>query len=249
MPEYLAPGVYVEETSFRAKSIEGVSTTTTGFIGPARYGPVDLPPDVITSVGEFERVYGGREKLNFKTADGLTSLEPMHNYLWHAVRAFFEEGGKRLYVVRVFRPLNGEDGRADAWLPAAQAETGGAIRIAARFPGELGRMRVRLTLTLGQNVLAADQGKTRVRGLVDNDLVWVSDLTIPSPLPSPLPGDVGRYYVAQSYFDPVAKERTWRFVADPTTPFSSPLTSPLGTGTVELSSLIPNLNPALSDKV
>ena len=30
MPEYLAPGVFVEETSFRAKTIEGVSTTTTG---------------------------------------------------------------------------------------------------------------------------------------------------------------------------------------------------------------------------
>ena len=30
MPEYLAPGVYVEETSYRPKSIEGVSTTTTG---------------------------------------------------------------------------------------------------------------------------------------------------------------------------------------------------------------------------
>ena len=40
MPEYLAPGVYVEETSFRAKSIEGVSTTTTAFVGPTRYGPV-----------------------------------------------------------------------------------------------------------------------------------------------------------------------------------------------------------------
>ena len=37
MPEYLAPGVYVEEVSFRSKSIEGVSTTTTGFVGPARY--------------------------------------------------------------------------------------------------------------------------------------------------------------------------------------------------------------------
>ena len=49
MPEYLAPGVYVEETSFRAKSIEGVSTTTTGFIGPARFGPTDLEPDIITS--------------------------------------------------------------------------------------------------------------------------------------------------------------------------------------------------------
>ena len=45
MPEYLAPGVFVEETSFRAKSIEGVSTTTTGFIGAARFGPVALEPD------------------------------------------------------------------------------------------------------------------------------------------------------------------------------------------------------------
>ena len=49
MPEYLAPGVYVEEVSFRSKSIEGVSTTTTGFIGPTRYGPTDLTPDLLTS--------------------------------------------------------------------------------------------------------------------------------------------------------------------------------------------------------
>ena len=39
MPEYLAPGVYVEETSFRAKSIEGVATSTAGFVGQARFGP------------------------------------------------------------------------------------------------------------------------------------------------------------------------------------------------------------------
>ncbi len=39
MPEYLAPGVYVEEVSFRSKSIEGVSTSTAGFVGPARFGP------------------------------------------------------------------------------------------------------------------------------------------------------------------------------------------------------------------
>ena len=30
MPEYLAPGVYVEEITFRSKSIEGVPTSTTG---------------------------------------------------------------------------------------------------------------------------------------------------------------------------------------------------------------------------
>ena len=57
MPEYLAPGVFVEETSFRSKSIEGVSTTTTGFIGSARFGPVHLEPDILTSLTEFEQTF------------------------------------------------------------------------------------------------------------------------------------------------------------------------------------------------
>src|SRR3982750_3663764 len=114
MPEYLAPGVFVEETSFRSKSIEGVSTTTTGFIGPCRYGPITATPDVITSLGEFERIYAGGGKLEYLDNTG----EPVEyrdqhgnlrtdtdNYLWHAARAFFIEGGKRLYITRIFRPL------------------------------------------------------------------------------------------------------------------------------------------------
>ncbi len=75
MPEYLAPGVFVEETSFRAKSIEGVSTSTTGFVGPTRKGPVNEPtvpgaetlggvreytPELLTSFGDFVRIYGRR---------------------------------------------------------------------------------------------------------------------------------------------------------------------------------------------
>ena len=48
MPEYLAPGVFVEETSFRSKSIEGVSTSTTAFVGPTRTGPVGEVPELIT---------------------------------------------------------------------------------------------------------------------------------------------------------------------------------------------------------
>ncbi|HEY6000570.1 MAG TPA: phage tail sheath subtilisin-like domain-containing protein [bacterium] len=104
MPEYLAPGVFVEEVSFRAKSIEGVSTTTTGFVGPTRYGPTHLEPEVVTSLVAFERVYGRPDPLNF------SDLGRLHNYMWHAVRAFFEEGGKRLYVSRVFRPMVGIDG-------------------------------------------------------------------------------------------------------------------------------------------
>src|ERR1044072_4982048 len=122
MPEYLAPGVYVEEVSFRSKSIEGVSTTTTGFIGPARYGPVDMEPDVITSLGEFERVYGDRQKLQYGDV-------AMDNYLWHAARAFFQEGGRRLYVSRVFRPAaDDDDGRARATLPTSGGAGGATLR-------------------------------------------------------------------------------------------------------------------------
>src|SRR6185295_18859638 len=103
MPEYLAPGVYIEEVSFRSKSIEGVSTTTTGFIGPSRYGPVTEAPDILTSLTEFERTYGDGSLLGYGS-DGATTGT---NYLWQAARSFFEEGGKRLYASRVFRPRAG----------------------------------------------------------------------------------------------------------------------------------------------
>lgn len=110
MPEYLAPGVFVEEVSYRSKSIEGVSTTTTGFVGPTRYGPVEIEPEVITNVTEFERIYGEGGQLNFGSEDGI-----LHNYMWHGARGFFEEGGKRLYIARTFRPLvSTGDGRYKA---------------------------------------------------------------------------------------------------------------------------------------
>jgi phage tail sheath protein FI len=197
MPEYLAPGVYVEETSFRSKSIEGVSTTTTGFIGPARYGPLDLEPEIITSLGEFERTYGDRQKLNFSDAAG------MDNYLWHAVRAFFEEGGKRLYVSRVFLANGDDDGRASADLPSGGGDS--AITISARFPGEAGNMRVRFDLLVGQNILGTDENdNARVAGLVDGDVVWMGDTS--SPISSPLEGG-GQLYLAT--FN--QEDQTWLF--------------------------------------
>lgn len=103
MPEYLAPGVFIEETSFRSKSIEGVSTTTTGFIGASRFGPIDLEPELVTSLGEYERLYGTGEPLAFDLNDAAKKSTPI-NDLWQGVRAFFLEGGTRLYVSRTFRP-------------------------------------------------------------------------------------------------------------------------------------------------
>jgi len=121
MPEYLAPGVYVEETSFRAKSIEGVSTSTTAFVGPTRRGPTGEVSELLTSFADFERVYGG-----------LADLHGRPNYVAHAVRAYFNEGGARLYVSRVYQ---GDGTLARSVVPVATGNGGGTLSLVARFPG------------------------------------------------------------------------------------------------------------------
>jgi phage tail sheath protein FI len=251
MPEYLAPGVYVEEVSYRAKTLEGVSTTTTGFIGPTRYGPFDMEPDIITSLGEYERVYGDRQKLQFGIA------EPMDNFMWHAVRAFFQEGGKRLYISRAFRPLAGSDGYARVTIPKVNVGNPG-LTIRARFPGVAGSIRVRLTLRLGQNVLGGEpardaQGrldphtlKPTVAGLSQGDVVWISNL--PSPPGSPPASEQGDFYIADSVFDAAKKVWTWRFITTSTTPVITPTSGSIPT-TLQLDDLAPNADARLSDKV
>ena len=158
MPEYLAPGVFIEEVSFRSKSLEGVSTSTTGFAGLTRFGPVcyrdvDLQgpdscePRLITSFTEFERVYGGLEPL---VIDGNERIP----YLAHAARAFFENGGKRLYVSRVFVPLAGETGTT-AWGVASRTIPVADItaRWLARWPGEAGNVYVETLITRSKNLV------------------------------------------------------------------------------------------------
>jgi phage tail sheath protein FI len=188
MPEYLAPGVYVEETSFRAKSIEGVSTTTTGFIGPTRYGPLDIEPDILTSLVEFERTYGGKERLQFLDGEEVTEVD---NFMWHAARAFFEEGGKRLYVSRVYSP-DGEEPE-DGWPPGTGCSSAhvGGITVRARFPGRAGDARVTFAFNIGQNVLidanpALDITVPAVKSMHDHDVVLILDQASPPDAP-PIP--------------------------------------------------------------
>lgn len=87
MPEYLAPGVYIEEFELGARPIEGVSTSTVGFLGLTERGPTK-PPILIDSFEKFARVYGSYIQ---------------DSYLAYAVQGFFENGGKRCYIGRVIR--------------------------------------------------------------------------------------------------------------------------------------------------
>jgi uncharacterized protein len=73
--------------------IDDLSTSVAGFVGPAGSGPVERA-EAVTSLAEFARAYGDGRQLSF--GDGVTTPD----FLWHAVQAFFAEGGRRGYVVR-----------------------------------------------------------------------------------------------------------------------------------------------------
>jgi phage tail sheath protein FI len=164
MPEYLAPGVYVEETSFRAKSIEGVATSTAGFVGQARFGPVSGAPQLITSFAEFQRHFGDSQDLVL--AEGLTT-----NHLAFAARHFFENGGKRVYVARVFNPAAGQDAD-DARASSVALSVLGADRfLRARFPGRAGNVVVRVTGTRSGNLLTGTAPNRSLAGVRPGDLV------------------------------------------------------------------------------
>lgn len=98
MSDYLAPGATIEEAGLRSKPIEGVPTSTCAFVGPTTKGPVGVASGPLTSFADYERIYGGVKDLPFAI-----DKKALHrrNYLAHAARAFFDNGGMRLCVVRV----------------------------------------------------------------------------------------------------------------------------------------------------
>jgi len=123
-PEFSAPGVYVEEISFRAHSIEGVPTSTAAFIGPTHTTPPatdSAAREPLRSFLEFEQQYGGLDDLQTAQGSGC-------NYVAHAARVFFDNGGQRLYIGHV-----SADALAEEYAAALQAlpESAGISVIAA----------------------------------------------------------------------------------------------------------------------
>lgn len=191
MPEYLAPGVYVEEVSFRAKSIEGVSTSVAGFIGPARFGPTEGQPELLTSFADFSRIYGGIDNLSFAG-----EADPAVNDLAHAVRAFFDNGGSKLYVTRVYQPDPPPGEEPDAATGRSELALGSPaeLTLRARFPGGAGDMRVVFAVRAAANGLVETALGRTLRGVRAGDVVFVK-----RSLASPGQGlDDGLYDVVDS---------------------------------------------------
>ncbi len=89
-PQYLSPGVYVEEVERGAKPIEGVGTAVAGFVGYAERGPLNQPT-FIANWTQFSETFGG--------------FMP-RSYLADAVYGYFHNGGGSCYIMRV--PAGGE---------------------------------------------------------------------------------------------------------------------------------------------
>ena len=96
MPSALTyPGVYVEEIPSGVRTIVGVATSITAFIGRARRGPVNLAV-TINSYSDFEKQFGGLW---------------VDNALGYAVRDFFLNVGGQAIVVRLYNPETGANAK------------------------------------------------------------------------------------------------------------------------------------------
>lgn len=92
MPEYLSPGVYVEEFESGSKPMEGVGTSTAGFIGLSVKGPDKGAPQLVTNFADFKRKYGSYlSQAEFED----------YRFLAYAVEHFFINGGTRAFIMRV----------------------------------------------------------------------------------------------------------------------------------------------------
>jgi uncharacterized protein len=84
-----SPGIYIEEVPSGVRTIVGVSTSTTAFVGRAWKGPVDVDgPVLIHGFGEYERIFGGL------WSDSTMSF---------AVQQYFANGGRDAVIVRVIK--------------------------------------------------------------------------------------------------------------------------------------------------
>ena len=152
MPEYLAPGVYLEGIDLRSRTIAGVSTSTAGFAGEAERGPTR--PTLVTSWQEDARRYGG-------FCDRPPFSQPRH-YLPYAVRGFFENGGTRLVVARIAGSAAATatltaPGHSGSWQLRATGpgRWGNHVRVALESAGGVPD-RFRLRVTCGEVIEAFD---------------------------------------------------------------------------------------------
>ncbi|WP_221761650.1 phage tail sheath subtilisin-like domain-containing protein [Edaphobacter aggregans] len=225
----MAPGVYVEEVEFSPNSIGGASTTITGFIGPTLFGPPYGVSELLTSYADFEAIYGGLDPLQFEDAG-----EETINYLAQNVRAFFQNGGQQIYVVRTFSSVARgmeEEESSQVYQPfgtqccasatiadTASGSPADSIQLFARYPGSIcgdGNLTLTFTVYTTKNVLSGKPHNPLLPsgpkdpvllGVNNYDTVWIQQ-NEGSPA-------MAAIYWAEKYLNPVTQQWDWQFHAE-----------------------------------
>jgi uncharacterized protein len=109
------PGVYIEEISSGVRTIVGVSTSVTAFVGWAAKGPTDRA-ELVLSWPDYVRKFGGLHR---------------HSLMSYAVYHFFLNGGQRARVIRIVTTAS--DAEEDN--AAAASLTIGNLQITAKNAG------------------------------------------------------------------------------------------------------------------
>jgi phage tail sheath protein FI len=120
MPSALTyPGVYVEEIPSGVRTITGVATSITAFVGFARRGPAN-EPTIVQSFADFTRVFGG--------------LWP-RSTMSQSVQQYFLNGGRDALIVRAAH-LTGAGSNARSGRVAVGGAGAKTLNLEAANPGE-----------------------------------------------------------------------------------------------------------------
>ncbi|MCX6317024.1 MAG: phage tail sheath subtilisin-like domain-containing protein [Bacteroidetes bacterium] len=142
LPTY--PGVYIEELSSGVRTITGVATSITSFIGRARRGDTDKAT-TITSYADYQRLFGGSWDKSMMS---------------YAVRDFYMNGGSRALIVRVAK--NATNAELDL---ATEGSPAGTLTLEASSPGAWAN-----SITASVNHTTKDTADTKLFNLIINDV-------------------------------------------------------------------------------
>ena len=129
--------------------MEGVSTSTAGFVGIAAKGPVGGLPQLVTNIADFRRKYGGYLSENEFGE---------YRFLSYAVEHFFTNGGTRAFISRVAPPDAKE----------AKSTNGGPVKFSAANVGAWGN-------ELSVLVTPASKAKTQITKLISSKQIEVKN--------------------------------------------------------------------------
>lgn len=130
MPNYLSPGVYVEEMPAGTRPIEGVGTSVAAFVGLAAQGPVN-EPILVSNWSQFTETFGDFVE---------------NSYLAHAVYGWYLNGGGNCFVVRIAPNSGKSNGAAPKAIAAPKAAVLGGYTVTAIAKGAQAEKKIELAV-------------------------------------------------------------------------------------------------------